>query len=513
MSSSLPARLAFVIPFTFLLLYALASYPMMYPGFDIWIHLTAIEFNSRRDEPWYDLLRNFFTTFGLSDPFEQARLVHVLQVTLSGVLVFFGARWILRVADREQLTSTARLSWLAWFSVMIWLLMHGTVSAAINNPTPVWYAWMLWYSVNYQVTLPMFVFAVGALLYGFAADNQMLWRQTRLPYFALGVVAIVGVAAFHAAEIPYVAFGILLITILWFRWSWRWQYLAALVFLTFSIYIGLQFSYRLPEGLIVFNRGGWPALLDAIENRGVQMTERGYSRGNASWNFWYWVTASMATVLLLTTFFKTSLAKRLNWRVPCFVLLSATMAAMIQFKETAGLIAMVTGLSIAWRFTFSSFLFMAPGLALLALGMTWPALQKVRWQVILAFGLIGSVLMASRFSETNLVSYRYARSLALSLSAEQMRFDLTSEQASWLNQVHEHLQTNPPKNMICTDMFTAYYLFFIKDYHQVVLPNRISRYVDRKRKQPKCGFPRDGGDIKSLGFGPIPWDLDINSPN
>ena len=124
-----PTLLAFLIPFAVLLAYALASYPMMYPGFDVWIHLMAIEFNSRRDAIWYSLLRWLFATFDLHGPFEQARLVHVLQVTLSGILVFFGARWILKVADQQNLCSPARLSWLAWFSVLIWFLMHGSVDA------------------------------------------------------------------------------------------------------------------------------------------------------------------------------------------------------------------------------------------------------------------------------------------------------------------------------------------------------------------------------------------------
>lgn len=485
---------------------------MMYPGFDVWIHLTAIEFNSRRDAVWYDVLRFLFQTFNLTDPFEQARLIHVLQVTLSGILVFFAARWILRVADQQSIASSARLSWLAWFSVLIWLMMQGTVSAAINNPTPVWYAWMLWYSVNYQIALPMFIYAVGALLYGFAADKSLLWRQSRFPYFALAAVAIAGVAAFHAAEIPYVAFGILLIAILWFRWTWRWQYLAALVFLAFAVYIGLTFSHQLPEGVIALNQGGWPALLDAIQNRGIHMTELGYSRGNASWNYWYWVTTALATVLLVTTWAKKSFRQLLNWRVPAFALLSANMAAMIQFKNTAGLIAMITGLIIAWRFTFSSFLFLVPALAMLSISVAWPTLAKTRFQITLALGLIISVLLGSRLTETDLVSYRYARSLALSLSAEQMRFGLSTEQRQWLDAVHQKLIKAPPKQMICTDIFTAYYLFFFKDYDQVVLPDRISMFFDSKRSQPKCSFPQDGGDIKSLNVRAVPWNFDINSP-
>jgi hypothetical protein len=173
---------------------------------------------------------------------------------------------------------------------------------------------------------------------------------------------------------------------------------------------------------------------------------------------------------------------------------------------------MITGLDIAWRFTFSSFLFMAPALALLSVSLAWTTLAKTCFQFALALGLIISVLLTSRLTETQLVSYRYARSLALSFSAEQMRFGLKTEQRQWLDSVHQKLMTASPKKMICTDMFTAYYLFFIKDYDQVVLPDRISIFVDSKRSQPKCAFPQDGGDIKSLNVGAVPWNFDINSP-
>jgi hypothetical protein len=161
---------------------------------------------------------------------------------------------------------------------------------------------------------------------------------------------------------------------------------------------------------------------------------------------------------------------------------------------------------LAWRFTFSSLLFVGPSVALLVMAMVWPKLARWWVQTLLGAVLVLGVLLASRQTETNLVSYQYARGLALSLSPEHMRFGLQPQQSEWLDKVHQQLKATPPKDLVCTDMYTAYYLFFVKDYDQVVLPTRISRFIDKKRREGDCRFPRDGGDlVKGLGAGPVPW--------
>jgi hypothetical protein len=515
-NSSEVKRLIIVVPLAIAVAYAIFSSPMMFPGFDVWIHLVGIEFDGRREDLWYQILSSVFTLFVITDPFTQAKLVHSVHIVLACFLVFWGARWFLLLADRDRSTSVTAINFLAWFAVLVWLLMHGTVSAPIGDPTQVWSSWTQWYSVNYQIALPFAIFSVGAFTYGLRPIDTSGSSQTslilRLPYFLLSAFAAIGVAALHAAEVPYITFGIAMAGVLWYQRAWHRAYVALLVLVAIGIGVGLAFSYRLPEGVLILQREGLSALLRKIAEYGLAMTQGGLNRGNSSWNYWYWTNLLISLGILFVTLHpNTATKKHLDWRAPCFVAVSATLAAMLHFELTAGLLAMVTYPALAWRFSFSSFLFLAPPLLLMAIAKTYPKLSA-SLLTGLAIALIALVLGASRLFESNWVSYQYARSLAMSLSTNDMRFGLTPSQSKWLSEVHNRLTTTPPAEMVCTDMFTAYYLLFVKDYHNVVLPPRISNKVNRFRLQRDCDFPKDGGDIKSLGLGPVPWNFDLNSP-
>jgi hypothetical protein len=505
------AKLAFGIPFMGLLAFALFSSPMMYPGFDIWIHLVAAEYGGRGTRLWYDLLSFAFNTFALESPFAKAKLVHSVQIILASLLVFASSLWVLRLLDKQRQASHALINLLAWFAVFVWMIMQGTVSAPHYNSTNVWYAWTLWYSVNYQIALPLFIFAVSSLLYGMVSDRQTLGSLGRWPYFLAFLISALGVAAIHAAEAPYIVFSLLLIAIIWFNRSLRWQYLLVLLLCALVIYVGLQYSHYKPQGFIIYNKGGFSALLDAIAARGQLMTEGGFNRGNASWNYWYSVNVAMAFVITLLALLSKKIGIVINWRIAAFVLLSAIPAAMLQLTATAGIIPMITTTGHAWRFTFSSFLFLAPSIALLSIALRCPKLATTRLQILLAATLVVMVLTASKLTEKNWVSYQYARSLALALNPHQMRFGLTHEQTQWLDSVHQQLLTNPPKQVVCTDMFTAYYLFFVKGYRNVGLNADIPRPA-RLPRATKCTFPQDGGDIRNLNLGPVPWNFDLSTP-
>ena len=508
--SSIASKLAFGAPLGLLVLFALMSYPMMYPGFDIWVHLVSIEYGTRGDRFWYELWSFVFTNLALEDPFAQAKFIHAVQVTLAGSLVFSASLLILKLLDKQYQASPTLTNFLAWFAVFIWMVMQGTVSAPHFNPTNVWYAWSLWYSVNYQIALPFFIFTVACLLYGLVSTPEGLGRLGRWPYLISAAIGSIGVAVIHAAEVPYVAYGILLIAIIWFRWSLRQQYLLVLLLLVALLSVGLHYSHVLPQGLVTYQEGGLSALVEAIIEKGHLMTREGYNRGNASWNYWYSVNAMLATVLTAITMSNVkTLGVTINWRIPAFVVLSAAPAAALQIDYIAGFLPMITLTGHAWRFTFSSFLFVAPSLMLMTIALTYPRFARMTSQAALAILLVAMVLTASKLTEKNWVSYQYARSLALTLSPENMWFGLSPKQESWLDQTHQRLLANPPEQPICTDMFTGYYLFFVKEYKHLNLNNAVAHYADLPIE---CSFPQDGGDILGFSTGQPPWDFDLDMP-
>jgi len=486
--------------------YALLSYPLMYPGLDVWLHLVWMEFDGNRQEVWHQVWSGVFKAFGLESYFAKAKLIHSMQVLMTGGLLFGAGRWLLVLVFANQKLAPAALNLAAWLAVLMWAIMHGTKSSPIGSGIDMWFGWLQWYSVNYQIALPMYVFAIAALLYGMFGHWVQPQLFRRWPYFMAAGLATVGVAALHAAELPYVLVAMLLVGVLWLRWAWRWYYLVSTLALMALIWLGLQFSYKLPTGFEVLAQGGPSALLEQVYANGLLIIE-GLNRGNASWNYWYWVALVLAGTAWLMLWRLPSLPTRgLQLRIAGLVLASSAPAAMLHFTWTAGVLAMVTYPALAWRFTFSSFLFMGPSMALLALALYWPRATKLGVQALVAGALLVGVLLASRQTETNWVSYQYARGVVLSLSPQHMRFGLQPDQQKWLTGLHTHLLDNPPEQLICTDMFTAYYLFFVKGYDHVVLPWRISRFFDPNRNEGNCQFPKDGGDlVQQLNLGPVPW--------
>ena len=498
--------LSLLIPAFFLAAFALASHPFMYPGFDVWTHLALMSFEDDATTPWHILWKTIFEWAQVEGPFLRAKWVHSTQIILMGGLLFFAARWLLQLAMAGCVVRRSSLNLAAWLAVLVWVLMHGTQSTAVNADTPVWYGWLQWYSVNYQIALAFYVFGAAALLFAFFGSHVRPTGFVAWPYGLAAGLAFVGVAVLHAAELPYVLFAVLWMGLLWMRWAWRWYYLAGLVGIGLVSVLGLQFSYRLPTGLLVLIQDGPAALLTQIHAHGQRLVE-GLNRGNASWNYWYWVTGYLSVLSAWWVWRQPASAQRgLRMRLILWVLLSALPAAMLHFKWTAGLLAMITYPELAWRFTFSSLLFIGPSLMLLLIAHHWHKTMQIGAMLGLAASLVLGVLMASHKTETHSVSYLYARGLINSMDSNHMRFGLSPTQAAWLDQVHSQLTKEPPTRLLCTDMFTSYYLFFVKGYEQVVLPWRIGRFIDSKRFEGKCKFPKDGGAwLNDHKLTPTPW--------
>lgn len=496
------------VPAALFVLYAFLSVPMMYPGFDIWIHLASINSDGTVwQKIWHLFWHKIFFGLDITNPFAQAKTIHTTQLLLTFFLLWAGSRWILKLAFAGLHVKASHFNLAAWLAVLMWALMHGTVSAAINASTPVWYSWLLWYSVNYQITLPMYVFAVGAFLWGCFGGSVIGETVRSWPYFAVALAATFAIAMLHAGEMPYVLFSLVLIGLLWFSWKWKWRYAIGVALVVGLLCLGLYGSHRLPTGLAVFQEKGFSGLLQTIATYGQHLIQ-GLNRGNASWHYWYWVNLVLALCTLGFMFsFARGQHRALNLRIAAFVALSAIPAAMVHWKWSAGLLGMITYPALASRFSFSSFLFLALPMALLLTGLSRPKWSSTYHLGGLAIVVVGTVLLASKHTETNQVSYNYAKSLALSLSSSHMRFGLNTEQQTWLDTVHHALLTTPPSKPPCTDMFTAYYLYFVKGYDRVVLPDRANFAVPAERRvlEAGCVFPADGGDIKALGVDPLPW--------
>lgn len=474
-----------------LLALVFASYPMMYPGFDVWIHMARMAYGEAGVKVWYDVWREVFALLQIDNVFDRALLIHRVQVLLTLGMLGVSAYWVLLTVFRRTAVKRTTLMLQALCAVWIWLIMHGTVSTPVAGDRPFWQSWLLWYSVNYQIALPVYFLSAAALLLAWLGDVS---RQARYGLLVVSFVGAVFIAKVHAGELPYLIFSAFLVSLLAFKRQLVRPYLAVIFGGVVATTAAIGLVGRLPTGLQVFKEKGFEGFASAALGYGELMVAV-LNRGGSSWNFYYFMGLAAAVLALV-------LARQndqVQFRPLGFVLLSSIPAMAIHAPLTAGLLAMVTYPEIAWRFSFSSFLFVAVPVLCVMVGLRFPALLGTWRQLVLTAAVVCTTLVASYVAEPNNVAYRYTRSLLTTLSPEKVHFGLPSQSEAWLDQANQALKAEKDQGPVCADMFSAYYLYFVYQQKRMILPTNVEVHIG------PCDFPRDGGDLKRLELTPLPW--------
>lgn len=473
-----------------LLLLAWLSYPMMYPGFDVWIHLSRMEYGGQYWRLWYEIWIAIFQHADIQGFFDRALWIHRVQVLLTVGMVGLSAYWILLAIFIRSSISKPSLVIHALCAIWIWLIMHGTASTPFGGDQPFVQSWLMWYSVNYQITLPVFFLSAGALMLSMADD---LKPRQRLALTAVSLGGALFIAKIHPSELPYLFWVLGLSLLILVRWRLKhhvmgWALAVSLLLFAF------HFSGKLPAGVLVYQQQGWLGLYEAILKNGEWITSVG-NRGQASFNYLYSLGLAAVVLSLIAASRLPSVNRRMLW----VVLLSAVPVFAIFFKVPAGLLSMVTEAHIVWRFTFSSLLFLGLPILLCTLSLVFKDMAQPVTQAAMSGGVVLLVLCLSFVFEPKQITYQYARSLVQAFEPSKVHYGLPEGSKAWLENTRDALATKPKGQWICADLFSAYYLHFIYDQRSLLLPPPF------ELSPMACGFPRDGGELKPFMASPLPW--------
>ena len=142
------------------LLSVLFTNPFLRYPYDMIVHLIVIDnlynhINALEDIPesriiWHSLWANIFTVFDIpsSKIILRAKIIHVSQTYIALFSLYYFSNVVIRNIFKE--ISQLSLRYLSLWSVVIWISIFATFSVHYQL------VWNLWYSVNYQVTLPFF---------------------------------------------------------------------------------------------------------------------------------------------------------------------------------------------------------------------------------------------------------------------------------------------------------------------------------------------------------------------
>jgi hypothetical protein len=340
------------------LLFVALSFPMMKLRFDIWQHIDHIHsyvldpnavVNSRAT--WLKMWAFVFRFININNIFSFAIIIHRAQFVLSCIAVYFGAKQIfgaLLVFDDNEPEKKQWLSSLALSSVVVWLTIIGTYSYFQQ-------AWIMWYSVNYQITLPMLFLALGL-----SVNTLTVAQSTKLVVSkALGAFALVlGIYLFHAGELAYLVFYILIGILCFvskFKLNWRYALFGA-VMLGMVLYVLIKmYSDHVPALITLLKIGEYSKILTEIQAKGKWNAIDGGNRFSANWNELYRFSVFAFIPVAVFAWFK---PLQVNRRVLCFVGFSLIFCFIPTFQYSAGLASLISYDGIVNRYYYASLIFL-----------------------------------------------------------------------------------------------------------------------------------------------------------
>jgi hypothetical protein len=404
--------------------FIMMSHPMMKLRFDIWQHLGSIDdlvLNPKADIPkanWYKVWAAVFRNLGIQDIRVYAVVIHRTQFLLDCIVIYLAAAYLLPAlllkSEQDKGNLQNPKDWISSFaltSTLVWLTVIGTVSTFQQ-------AWIMWYSVNYQLTLP-FLFLAIALFINAAALPQN--KNIVYAKIAGSLVLLLLIFLFHAAELFYLVIYIgAALLVVANKENFR-KILIGIFLLFIFIGIGSQFyAGRMPEIVNLLNAGQGGKISNLVDEYGKYNIEGG-NRYAANWNALYAVCVFCSLPILFIVFRNKAV---LNFKVLFIILMSLGYCFIPTFKVSSGVVSLFYPADIINRLYFASMLFVLPSLlAYLVLHQTKKFKHPI-YLVLIVFVLMGMMAAYSRYLNHGGTYFENVNSIRNSLKPDKVGIDL-----------------------------------------------------------------------------------------
>lgn len=407
------------------LVFIALSHPMMKLRFDIWQHVGNIDilvFNPDAKvvrSNWHSTWAFVLRALGAKDVFAYAVIIHRAQFILNCIIIYFASRLLfsalLPTADIMNSRSDASrkhwLSSLAISSVLVWLTVIGTVSTFQQ-------AWIMWYSVNYQITLPLLFLALALLV---SAVSMPQSRKIVVLKLSGSLALLTLIYFYHAGELAYLVFYL---PILLICFTTKRNYKKTLILMMLALIVvllGVKFYSDIVPGLIkLLKEGDWRQIKERINIDGLYNVQGG-NRYLANWNELYALSVFMVVPIALLVWTKRI---HFNQRVFLFIALSLVFCFIPTFKYSAGIASLISYDGIVNRYYFASFVFMM--LPMVAYSMVWNVkfLRHPTILIAIVMVLMGLVFSYSRSINHGGIYYQNIKSIRDSLYQDRVGLDM-----------------------------------------------------------------------------------------
>jgi hypothetical protein len=441
------------------------SYPMMKMRFDIWDHvdririgiLDADQLANLPKKAWYLIWAAVFKATGITDIYTIATVVHRTQFIICVILIYSASKQIYTVLLSLQPKIKIENNWLsslALSSVLVWVTIIGTHSFFQQ-------AWIMWYSVTYQITLPMLFLSLGLLVNLLGIQQP---RKIVILKISISTLLLIGVYILHAGELAYLIFYIPILVICFgTRYKYSINFLLKLTILTsMLIYLGVIFyTDQVPALLSHLKNRDFSKIYSEIISKGTWNAVHGGNRYAANWKELY--KLSIYFFLPLTVLFSLKVSK-INNRVFCFMILSLVFCFIPTYIYSAGLVSLISYDGIVNRYYFASYIFLLIPLAIYFLADTFIKNTNPIYIVATTLLIMLSTYMYSKYIEKHGIYYENVQSISNRILAKKIDIGLSEEEINDIGRqlVSAEQRFKPDEFMYCgafESLYVAYYIF------------------------------------------------------
>jgi hypothetical protein len=282
--------------------------------------------------------------------FLRAKIIHVVQTLISAGALYYFSNVVLRNIFKKNSPDTLR--WLSLWSMLIWFTIFATYSGAYHQ------VWTMWYSVNYQITLPLFWYMLGLTL-------VLILEETSWKIKLFFVLQILLLSRFmlqvHSMEFLYYLMHIAVFSLVFI--DKIYLFVKKYFYLVIPMIIGIVYmgKHYMPETSSIFqylSLEKLPELHHAIMQEGAFLLS-GFNRAIASVNelMYFILFLGIASAGWLFWKIHKKNAPQIEWRVLLYLLFTSLFVLIPLYQFSGGLFSMITKMFVVNRLYYSASLF------------------------------------------------------------------------------------------------------------------------------------------------------------
>jgi len=412
----------------------------------MWDHLFAIDDFNISQVPgardiWHTFWRHFFALLSIEQEqiLLRARIIHTIQTLLSFFTVYLFSKVIVRhiFTDIDYLT----LRYMAYWSTLIWLTIFATFSVHYHH------IWILWYSVNYQITLPLFWYIMALTI--IILFEPLSWKVKL--FYGLQIIVISRfILQAHSMEYLYYLMYLAVLLSLYIREFiplFKKYYYLIIPIVLLPIFFSQYYQAEKSQLFTYLYGYRFSDLYRAIIEQG-NLLMAGANRADAAFNELMKVSLFGGSIMLVTLFMRKLKGKdrNINQKMFLFLFITSFFVLIPLYTFSGGFAAIVTKMGAVNRFFYSASLFV-----LLPVSLYYFIALTVKKNRLLYLNLTIPIVVLLTFFYSKYVSqsHNYANnihSFLQSFNEREVGFNLSKEQIKTIGIVLEEYKSQSDEN-------------------------------------------------------------------